>query len=653
MGEASRDFRPDINGLRCVAVIVVVLFHMGVPGFSGGFVGVDVFFVISGYLMTQLISTKLESGRYSLIDFYAARARRIVPGLVGLIVPLLIVGYLCLIPRDYRNLARDAIAALGFFSNLVFMHHNGYFDDASRDNWLLHTWSLAVEWQFYVLYPLLLAAGWRLGRRRAVRSFAIVAFVASFALSVFLTPRHPTGAFFLLPFRSWELIFGGLVFFWAARARPRPWLCSAGLLLILASVFFFSEEFQFPGYWAIAPVAGAAAIIAARSDTRILVNGFTQFIGTISYSLYLWHWPIAVAVRYFDLRLSGAITIASLALAILLGYLSFKLIEVPFRQVGREMAAGWYLVRCALALIPLTLLIGLIYVRHGLPGRADPALAVVVASNEATIDDWTFPTRCENYQVRVTADSPPIYCELGAPSSRKILIWGDSHMEQLYSALQDLERADQSPRAQVLFATSGGCLPVRGVGRRGFNCAEFSEAVFARAVQPDIDTVIIGGFWSANLGFGPENKGPLVRKAAPILVPFDSPKEALTFVMDGLSRDVAALIQHGKRVVIVLPFPSYQESIPRFLAKAAFWNQKRELNHSKTLYTEHNESVAAALRSVAASNHAEFIDPSTILCESASCAIQRDGISLYRDAHHLTPSASLALEPLFKPLIDE
>ena len=208
------NFRKDINGLRAWAVMVVVLFHFGVPGFSGGFIGVDIFFVISGFLMTNILIKKLENPhqKFSVWDFYLARAKRIVPALLVLCITLLALGWLMLPPQDYRSLGMHTLTSVLFATNIQYWREAGYFDAASHDKWLLHTWSLSVEWQFYLLLPLLLWGVWRWwpGRVYAVRCLSLV-FLASLGLSVWLTTQKPEAAFFLLPTRAWEMLAGGLV----------------------------------------------------------------------------------------------------------------------------------------------------------------------------------------------------------------------------------------------------------------------------------------------------------------------------------------------------------------------------------------------------------------------------------------------------------
>ncbi|HWL29750.1 MAG TPA: acyltransferase, partial [Burkholderiaceae bacterium] len=305
-----RNFRYDINALRGWAVIAVMLFHFDLPGFGGGFVGVDVFFVISGLLMTSIIVRGLSSGEgthgFSLIGFYYARAKRILPALIVLCAILLGVGWFTLASTDYRELGSHSALSLAFLSNMKYWLEAGYFDAASHEKWLLHTWSLSVEWQFYLVLPLFLMVVWRFfpGRRNA-RYALLAAFAASLLMSVVLTPGHPSTSFYFFPIRAWEMLAGGLCHLFAAelaldarQARLAEWL---GYGLILASIFTLDATDAWPSYLALLPVSGALLVLIANRQQSFLSRlRLTQRMGLWSYSVYLWHWPMVVALVYLE-----------------------------------------------------------------------------------------------------------------------------------------------------------------------------------------------------------------------------------------------------------------------------------------------------------------------------------------------------------------
>jgi len=315
-------FRSDINGLRAWAVAAVVLYHFGVPGFSGGFVGVDVFFVISGFLMTGLVVRGLERGNFSVIGFYMARGRRIVPALVVMCAVLLALGWFVLLPPDYKMLSTHSVYALSFLSNVEFWQETGYFDVASHEKWLLHTWSLSVEWQFYLILPLVLWTVWRFRSGRMAQTWVVsLGLVASLGASVWVTSGNPSAAFYLLHTRAWEMLGGGLVFLLADKstlsARQRRWLETAGLLLMALTIAVFDKETAWPGWRAVLPVAAAMLVLLANRRSPWTASGLPQWLGDRSYSLYLWHWPVYVALVYVELTDSPlAIAVAILVTAL-------------------------------------------------------------------------------------------------------------------------------------------------------------------------------------------------------------------------------------------------------------------------------------------------------------------------------------------------
>lgn len=298
-------YREDINGLRAWAVMATLLFHFSLIGLPGGFVGVDLFFVISGYLMTAIIVSGFEKGHFSIQQFYMARVRRILPTLLVVVATLLALGWFWLPTPDYQALGAQSLHSMGFLSNIYYLRSAGYFDSAASEKWLLHTWSLAVEAQFYLIYPLLLALIWRYWQSlKAIKIGVIVLLLVSLLLNLTLSTLKPSAAFYLLPTRGWELAAGGWVYLLTKQngtglatqsfANLRYGL---GWLFILSSGFFLSEQLIWPSYWAILPVLGTCWVILAQKENGQLTNNtLAQWLGTRSYSLYLWHWPLVVAL---------------------------------------------------------------------------------------------------------------------------------------------------------------------------------------------------------------------------------------------------------------------------------------------------------------------------------------------------------------------
>ncbi|MBD3756334.1 MAG: acyltransferase, partial [Gammaproteobacteria bacterium] len=301
-------YREDINGLRAWAVIAVLLFHFSLIGLPGGFAGVDVFFVISGYLMTAIIVGGYEKGSFSIWKFYMARARRILPALMVVMAVLLALGWFWLPTPDYQALGAQSAYGLTFLSNIYYWRSAGYFDAAAQEKWLLHTWSLAVEAQFYVLYPIFVALMWRFWKGlKAITLGLMLLFVVSLLLNLMVTFWRPTVAFYLLPTRGWELAAGGLVYLIARQGWVSASLKARGYWLgwvfLIGSFALIQESFAWPGYWAMLPVLGASLIILGQREACFLTyNRLAQWLGDRSYSLYLWHWPLVVALYFAGLH---------------------------------------------------------------------------------------------------------------------------------------------------------------------------------------------------------------------------------------------------------------------------------------------------------------------------------------------------------------
>ncbi len=430
---SSLAYRRDIDGLRALAILPVVFYHLGLGGITGGYVGVDVFLVISGYLITSIIRREQQAGRFSFVDFWARRARRILPALFVMMAASLVIGWFLMAPRDYEELGRSVRYQTMFASNILFWKQDGYFDAASEFKPLLHTWSLSVEEQFYILFPLLLAAvSGRLLRWRLAILLALLAL--SLAASVWAVSQRPGSAFFLLPMRAWELLAGAVLALLPGGSRGHSqWslqlAATLGIAAILLPVFFYDSDTPFPGLAALPAVLGTALLIWANGagDTwvrRLLGWQPLVWFGLISYSLYLWHWPLYVFVQYHALETLGLpARLGLLAASIGLAALSLYYVEAPFRErklfAGRRQMLGAAL--CSL------LLLGVIgqLVRHydGVPSRlSEEALRYAKASK------WRDgQTDCMFDKKALSQES---ICRFPAElaAERPLLVsWGDSH----------------------------------------------------------------------------------------------------------------------------------------------------------------------------------------------------------------------------------
>lgn len=321
-------FRKDINGLRAIAVIAVVLFHFNAYWIPGGFTGVDVFFVISGFLMTGIIFRGLEQENFSILKFYVARANRIIPALAVLCLVLVVFGWFYIAPFGYKILGKHVGISMSFISNVIYWTESGYFDTDSRTKWLLHTWSLSVEWQYYIIYPLVIVTMRKFMSVKTIKATVLLGTVLGVIFCVIATYKWSSAAYYLLPTRAWEMMIGGVAYLYplTLQKKEKKLLEWTGLILIVSSYFLISKESLWPGYLAIFPVLGSFLIIQAqRNDSLITNNVVFQKLGAWSYSIYLWHWPLVVAIYYFSLNKN--LIYLGLVLSVLLGFLSNKYIE--------------------------------------------------------------------------------------------------------------------------------------------------------------------------------------------------------------------------------------------------------------------------------------------------------------------------------------
>lgn len=321
-------FRYDINALRAIAVISVLLFHLNIPLFQGGFAGVDIFFVISGYLMTRIILEGYQDNTYTIIGFYIKRAKRIIPALLFLGLAVTLVAFFIYLPNQYKEVEKNASSSLLFYSNIMYWKNSGYFDSASINNVFLHTWSLSVEWQFYIAYPIVISLLLSFYKnKKYLNIFYLVLTLLFIGLSIFVTYKSPVASFFLLPTRTWELMLGGLAFIFEGKIKSKILLIAAYIAVILSTILL-NEKLLWPGFYTLIPVIGTFIIVVINADDHIILkNKVVQFLGKISYSLYLWHWPLIVIARYMGYDLNAVNVVVIIALSIILAYLSFRFIE--------------------------------------------------------------------------------------------------------------------------------------------------------------------------------------------------------------------------------------------------------------------------------------------------------------------------------------
>ena len=442
-------FRYDINGLRAYAVIFVVLFHFGVLGFTGGFIGVDVFFVISGFLMTKIIMDGLKNNNFSILQFYTNRAVRIIPALAILCIILLFLGWFELIPSDYRALSKHIIASLLFISNIIYWKESGYFDVDAHDKILLHTWSLSVEWQFYLLLPIYLIIAYKLLKNKTIFSL-IGLFILSLTLAHFISEYRPSASFFLLPTRAWEMILGSFLYF-----LPKPNLKKSttnlletiGFTLVLASLYLFNAETPWSSLYTLIPTLGTALILYIQNQESFFTNNkITQFLGTSSYSIYLWHWPIVFWLFHKNQQNNLNYIVIGILLSILLGFLSAKYIEkgIGNKLKGSSILKSNIVISCScLTIILISLIIfktdGLNSTIRAAANTPQALLIEKYITEHKNLDD-AYWLQCDAYTnlTKKGFNGIDISCTDQPISNKSIFLWGDSHSQALSLGLRTI-----------------------------------------------------------------------------------------------------------------------------------------------------------------------------------------------------------------------
>lgn len=637
-------FRADINGLRAWAVLAVVLYHFAIPGFSGGFSGVDVFFVISGFLMAGIVVGGLQRQRFNLADFYLARARRILPALLVLVAAVLLVGWWLLIPSDYQVLGRHARESVLFTANLQYLSEAGYFDAASHEKWLLHTWSLAVEWQFYLLYPLALLAFQRFfASWRALLTVHVLALLVSLALGVWWTLETPGKAFYLLAPRAWELLLGGCVFLVSQRWSPSTALARgmelSGLLAIVFSMTLLDAGRAWPGAWALLPTLGAAAVLLARRESLWTASRLAQWLGTRSYSIYLWHWPLVAGLVYFDRQHLGYWVAAGIVLSLLLGDLSYRLVEGPSRRWlatrSRWACLGWLL----LALLVVALSAQAVR-RSGFPDRLPESLAQVEAQRH---------NKNPRQDECLKADAR---CVFGGERVRALVV-GDSHADAIVNAIvAALPEAEDG----LYFRAESACLFVKGVRWAGKGEREDCQQLLREVPQeladadPRLPLILIHRTSAYVFGqdLDPHNPSPRPMVYFSELRAGNDPAFQAEFRQHYL--DTLCTLARQRPVYLLRPVPEMPVHVPKAVGRALMRGLPADVSISREDYRQRHAFVWALQDEAASQCGVQLLDPLPYLCDEQVCHGSVAGVPRYVDMDHLSESGNRLLTPLFAPI---
>lgn len=493
-------YRPEIDGLRSVAVLPVILFHGGISLFAGGFVGVDIFFVISGYLITSIIVAKIDDRSFSLMDFYSRRFRRILPALALVLACTIPFAWIWMLPTDFKDFAQSLSAVSIFSSNFLFWIESGYFAAAAELKPLLHTWSLAVEEQYYIFFPLLLMALWRWSNRITITLlFAI--FGLSLIASHILSATHPDANFYLLPSRAWELMAGSLCAVWILRGRSvaNEYLAGLGLVLILGSIFFYDSATPFPSLYSLAPVLGTCFIILyAKQGTvvaRVLAMRGPVLIGLISYSAYLWHQPLFAFARIkLGHTPAPSVMLALCAVSLGLAYLSWRFVEQPARRLpwpARRTVATALAGSVAVFILGIGLGYSGLHQRYFLSALSPQNATLLVSVNRmASMDHYATEDagECRFYVNKYSPETSSRFDQCATKHGKAVVVFGDSHSLDVYKAL-----IDNWERPFLVGLPQEGCRPHVA----GSNCDATGIEMFLKTHASQIELALYAqaGFW--------------------------------------------------------------------------------------------------------------------------------------------------------------
>ncbi len=643
----SKGFRADIEGMRGIAVLLVVMFHCGVPGFDGGFIGVDVFFALSGYLITGLILTEIaRTGKLGFRNFYARRARRLLPASGLMVLGTLLLSVLVYSPLEVARFAKWASYTSLYISNFMFMRDaSNYFASDVATNPFLHTWSLAIEEQFYLVWPaLIVTALWVLKSRRRLAILLMLLSSISLVLCVWLTHSRQPWAFFSLPARAWEFGFGGLACMVSApELRLRQLWTKAlgwgGLVAVLAGGYFYSSQTRFPGIAALLPVAGTLATLVSGTTgipsalSVLLGNRILQFFGRLSYSWYLWHWPILLmtSVRFPGVSWHGKLLAA--AVALLLAQITFLLLEKPIRLSSFLIARP----ALSLGLVLLTAVSGItgaliVQTRAQRTLAAGEQAQFWAAANDARP---LFDGHC----VVRAAGEKVVQCDFGdRQSGTSVVLFGDSHAEHWFPALEMIANQEHW---HLLTLIKASCPPARvqvynvTLKREDVECSLWRESALQRIVQLHPNLVIL----SEKDGLVANHAGPTGRENRAV---------SAQDWGEGLRSTVSYLDSHGVKTLVISDVPREGFDVPICLSRAAAHSWAKQdcvLPREAALNEDARQAESTAVRGIKTARLVDFADK---LCTGLLCQSVIDGEVVFRDSNHLTSNFARKLAPFLE-----
>ena len=637
------NFRYDINGLRAYAVIAVVIFHFNASWLHGGFAGVDVFFVISGYLMTRIITKRYDAGLFSVWAFYLDRGRRIIPALAFLCAVLLTYGVFKLSPIGLMQLAKHVVSSMFFISNGVYWLEAGYFDASSHTKWLLHTWSLSVEWQFYLIYPFIILGIIKVAGRKNLGKGLIAACAVSYLISVATPVAHQSSAFYLIHTRAWEMIAGGLVCLYPVALTPKRARFAeiVGFLMVIASYIWMTDRISWPGYLALVPVTGACMLLAAnRQHSALPNNPVCQFLGTTSYSIYLWHWPVVVFMLQNEMT-GIPYAVAGIFISVVLGWISYRFVENRMRGDKAKSNNRNFVRRHALFATFCTVIFAgvIVYKSEGLPARYEGKINELtqiknVYSFFGIPGVWRNGL-CHSPPIEMTQQQRLENCaEKGA---NKLFIWGDSYAGALYPGLLELQKKDRYNFSIEQFTDGNGVPFFRNAAladnKKDMMTLNQEKLDILANLKPQrvVITWMMGGMNSIYV-----------------------PEDAVAGILDTANR--IKQVSPKTKVIVIGPMPHWKENLIVVMLK--YWD-KFHTYPPKYMDFELEKGMFTwdeALKSGLEPHGVKYISALKEMCNEQGC-LTRVGDDVKDlaavDWGHLTPSASVYLiDKIKKDLFD-
>jgi peptidoglycan/LPS O-acetylase OafA/YrhL len=624
-------YRPDIDGLRAIAILAVVGFHAFPEWVHGGFVGVDIFFVISGFLISSIIFGNLEKNTFNYRDFYARRIKRIFPALILVLATSYAAGWYLLLPDEFKQLGKHIAAGAGFVSNLVLWNEAGYFDNASSTKPLLHLWSLGIEEQFYIFWPLLLGLVWRY--RLNFLAITILIAVASFAVNVLTVASNQVADFYSPLSRFWELMTGGvLAYLTLHKPHHLPKNTNTqsiiGLLLIVVAAASINQASAFPGWWALLPTAGAFLLISAQPtawvNRHLLGNRVLVWIGLVSYPLYLWHWTILSFLRITESGIpSVKVRIAAVLASLFLAWLTYWALEKPVRF----RANGNWIIAVLCALLALIALAGFnAYQRDGLGFRMMKISPELMGYKPDLARDWRlglcFLEDSDRFSAACLEHRKPL-----------VFLWGDSHAAALYSGLRRLQNDFQFGIAQY---TAAGCEPL--IGRYFADdklCKGINDADLAMIAKIKPEFVLLHANWQE----------------------INVHRSHINDLAD-LEVTISSLKKIGiAHIVLLGPVPAWKEDLPRIIFSYYRKEHRKPPLRLPMQDADAARRLDAAMHKLAAAQGIRYISSLDILCNPDGCLTRTaaDSVDIMTmDTGHLTPAgasylARLVLMDILRP----